>query len=70
MRFLKIYCNSKAIMWIGICEVVLFAIFHVTGSTTAKWYFLGWMTYLIILLSLRVYFNGSLRSCKIDDMFN
>ena len=61
MKILKICSNSKVIMWVAIIELVIHATTHVLGSTTAKWHFLGWMIWLVIILSARVYFNGSLR---------
>ncbi len=61
MNILKICSNSKVIMWIAIIEMVIHATSHILGSTIAKWHFLGWMIWLVIILSARVYFNGSLR---------
>lgn len=62
--FLKFCSNSKIIMWIAIIELVIYSISFLLGSTSAKWYFLGWLIWLIIILSTRYYFNGSLHYKK------
>ncbi len=61
MKILKICANSKTIMWIAIIEMILMAGSHIIGSNTAKYFFLGWMIWLVIILSARMYFNGSMR---------
>jgi hypothetical protein len=61
MNILKICSNSKSVMWITIVELVIHMIYNISGSTTAKWHFLGWMIWLMIILSARIYFNGNLR---------
>lgn len=48
-------------MWIAIIGMIFMACSHIIGSSTAKYYFLGWMICLIIILSARIYFNGSIR---------
>jgi hypothetical protein len=61
---LKICSNSNAIMLIAIIELAFQGTCHILGSTSAKWHFLGWMIWFIIILSARIYFNGNLRVKK------
>lgn len=63
-KILKICSNSNLIMWIAIIELVIHSTTHILGSTSAKWHFLGWFIWLVIILSTRFYFNGNLRFNK------
>ena len=61
MKFLKICSNSKAINLIAVIEILAHAILHIIGSTNAKWRFLCWMIWLIILTLSRFYYFGTAR---------
>jgi len=60
MKNFKIIVNSNPILFIGFMAMVLFAFYHIKGYEIAKYFFLFWMFWTILLLCARLYFNGSL----------
>ena len=61
MVILKFFSNSKYINLIAVIEMIAHATLHVIGSKTAKYHFIGWMFWLIILTLARVYYFGTHR---------
>lgn len=61
MKILKICSNSKAMNIIAIIEMIFHATSHVIGSKTAKWHFICWMFWLVILTASRFYYFGTTR---------
>jgi len=64
MKILKICSNAKIINLVAAFEVFIFAILHVLGSATAKYYLIAWMLWLIVLTVSRFHYFGTHRFCN------
>ena len=60
-KILEVSSNSKAVTLVVLLELLFHTLIYFTGVESSKWHFLGWFVFLIILTSVRFYFNRNLK---------
>ena len=53
--------NSRLISLVAVLEMAVHSLSYILESNNAKWHFIGWLLWLIIITSIRFYYNRSIR---------